>query len=471
MNIKIFKKYPAGFGSLFATQACFNIGFYGLKSIFILYVIKQYGLAESEAFSIFAAWMALSYGASIIGGWIADNSLGTKPTIILGSILQTLGIFLLMSHTQEFFYAALASISLGSGLIKPTLSTSVGMLFKDPKDPAKDKAYSTFYIAMNIGGLIAPLVCGVINNYYEMYYNNLLLITIIAVGACFFYRGTNFKQEKSFSNPIYITLLLAALFGTFYLLFKYQNSFNHLMGIVAIGSLLYFSKIFVQSSLQERRDLLGIVFYILSFVLFCALFEQESSSLMLFFDKAVDRNLMGFVIPPAFLLALGPVFVLICSPILILLFERVIEKKQPLNGLTKLSFGFAFLGLSFLVISLSCYAGASMFWIVLAILMQTIGELLIVPIGFANISKLAPPHLRTRMMSFWLMAIAYGNYCGGFIAKLSINHAPTLESSLSHYRSFFFNLAIMPCCIALMLFIYYYVKSKRFSKPSSPYPV
>ena len=257
--MNIFKQYPAGFGSLFATQTCFNIGFFGLKVTFILYVINQYGLAEDEAFSIFASLMALSYGTSIIGGWVADSCLGIRSTVILGSLLQTVGIFLLMSNTQELFHAALAAISLGSGLIKPALPTSVGMLFKDPKDPAKDKSYSTFYMAMNIGNIIAPLMCGIVNTLFGLN-SNLLLSIIIAVGAYFFYRGTDFKQEKpltsgsfAHSSPMFILLLLVTLLYGFYLVFKYPDYFNHLMSIITIGSLFYFSKLFVQCSLQERQ--------------------------------------------------------------------------------------------------------------------------------------------------------------------------------------------------------------------------
>ena len=471
----IFKKYPQGFGGLFFTQAFFNFSFYGLKSLFILYVIGQFSLSEREAISLFATLMALSYGTSIVGGWIADNILGTKNTIIVGGILQASGIFCLMFPSQELCFLALALISLGSGFFKPTLSTSVGMLFKNPKDPKKDKAYSTFYIAMNLGSFIAPLLCGFISKAYGGYYNSLLLIIVTLMGGVYlFYARIHFKQRYNsnlsmnsfFLSPLFLGALVIALLFCLYLLFKYHDSFSHLMGVIALGSFIYFGKIFYQSDPQEKRDISNILLYILLFTFFCSLFEQAGSSLMLFFDKAVDRRIMGIEVPPAALLSLGPIFVLICGPLLVLFSEKILERKTTLDGLIKLGIGFILIGLSFLILALSCNqddALVSPFWVIGAILVQTLGELWIVPIGFSNVSKLSPPRFRSLMMSFWLMAIAYGHYLGGFIAQFSLIDPSVSESSGEHYHTFFLNLAFMPCAMALLLFLFYYIKQSRRS--------
>lgn len=465
----IFKKYPRGFGSLFSTQAFFNFSFYGLKSLFILYGIEQFSLTETEAIGFFATLMALSYATSLIGGWVADNKLGTKNTIVLGGVLQALGIVCLMFTSKELFCLALAFISLGSGFYKPNLSTSVGMLFEDSRDPQKDKAYSTYYIAMNLGSFAAPLFCGFVGKIYGGYYNSLLLIIVTLIGGVYlFYQKLNFSQEKKESLPqhvllshsVFVGVGFVALMGILYLLFKYHQSLSHLMGIIAVSSILYLGKIVYQSNSQERKNILSIVLYILLFTLFCALFEQAGSSLMLFFNKAVDRQIFGIEFPSATLLSLGPAFVLLCSPLLILFSEKILEKKGPLDGLLKIGIGFILTGLSFVILDLSCNTPkdlASPLWVVGAILVQTFGELLIVPIGFSNISKLAPPRFRSLMMSFWLMAIAYGHYFGGFIAKFSVSESLSVETSLMHYQSFFLNLSYVPCLVGIGLFFYYYI--------------
>lgn len=470
MAFNVFKKYPQGFSALFFTQACFNFSFYGLKSIFLLYVIAQFDLSEKEAISLFATLMALSYATSLIGGWIADNGLGTKNAIILGGVLQAAGISFLMSTSQEFCFIALALISLGSGFFKPTLSTSVGMLFENPKDSQKDKAYSTFYLAMNLGSFIAPLLCGFISKAYGGYYNSLLLIIVTLAGGIYlFYQKIYFKQSKEdaslanrmFSHPIFIGGFVTILLLFLYFIFKYHSSFNHLMGVIILGSIFYFSRIFYLSDAQEKKDLLSILFYILLFTIFCSLFEQAGSSLMLFFDKAVDRQILGIEFPAAALLSLGPIFVLMFGPLLILFTEKILEKKRKMDGLIKLGIGFLLTGLSFLVLAVSASGNnalASPFWIIGAIFLQTIGELWIVPIGFSNISKLSPPRFRSLMMSFWLMAIAYGHYFGGFIAQFSIEDTLLNEPPLTHYQTFFLSLSIVPCFIGVFLFFYYYIK-------------
>lgn len=469
----IFKQYPSGFGSLFSTQAFFNFSFYGLKSIFILYVIGQFSLSEAEAIGFFATLMTLSYATSLIGGWIADNKLGTKNTIVLGGVLQAFGIFCLMSTSKELFFLALALISLGSGFYKPNLSSSVGLLFEDPRDPQKDKAYSTYYIAMNLGSFAAPIFCGVVGKIYGGYYNSLLLIAVTLVGGVYlFYQKLNLNQEKVqrprkpalLSHSAFLGACFIVLLGILYLLFKYHESFSHLMGVISIFSLLYLGKIFYQSGPQEKRDVLHIILYILLFTLFCALFEQAGSSLMLFFDKAVDRQLLGIEFPSAVLLSLGPVFVLICSPCLILFSEKILEKNHSMNGFVKIGIGFILTGFSFAILALGSPTQnelVSPWWVFGALLVQAFGELLIVPIGFSNISKLAPPRYRSLMMSFWLMAIAYGHYLGGFIAKFSVNSSSVAEISLDHYATFFWNLGLIACGLGLILFIYHYVKQCR----------
>ena len=472
MAVNFFKKYPLGFRGLCVTQTCYNFSFYGLKSIFILYVIAQLSVSKSDAISLFATLLTVAYGTSLMGGWIADNHLGKKPTIILGGLFQALGIFLLMFPVEEIDFFALALIALGSGFFKPTLSTSVGMLFENPRDPAKDNAYSTFYMVMNLGSFIGPLFCGFVSKTYGGYYASLCLIIVTLMGGLyFFYEKVHYKQESyvlkkiSFSRLFFIGIGIIAFLFCLKQVFKYHAFFSHLIGVIACGSILYFGTLFYQSSSQERRDLLNISLYIVLFTFFCALFEQAGSSLMLFFDKSVNRQILGIEVPTSVLLSLNPIFVLICSPFLVLFSEKVLEKKRSIDGFIKIGVGFFLTGLSFLILALGCYQEDTLvplLWVIAAFLIQTMGELLIVPIGYSNISKLSPPRFRSVMMSFWLMAIAYGNYLSGFIAQFSLNEPLPSESSLDHYQTFFLSLAVAPCVVAILLFAFYHRKQLKF---------
>ncbi len=468
MTFNIFKKYPLGFRGLCVTQTYYNFSFYGLKSIFVLYVIAQLSVSKSNAISLFATLLTVAYGTSLVGGWIADNRLGKKPTIILGGLFQALGIFLLMFPVEEIVYFALALIALGSGFFKPSLSASVGMLFENPKDPAKDNAYSAFYMVMNFGSFIGPLFCGFISQTYGGYYASLCLIIVTLMGGLyFFYEKVSYKQESyvlekiSFSHLFLTGIGIVAFLFCLKQVFKYHTSFSHLVGVITGGSVVYFGALFYQSNGQERRDLLRIVLYVILFTFFCALFEQAGSSLMLFFDKSVNRQILGTEIPSSALLSLNPIFVLVLSPFLVLFSEKVLEKKKNIDGFIKMGMGFFLTGLSFLILALSCRQEDTLvplLWLIGAFFIQTMGELLIVPIGYSNISKLSPPRFRNVMMSFWLMAIAYGNYLSGFIAQFSIDDSLLSEPSLTHYQMFFLSLSILPCFIGVSLFFYYYVK-------------
>ena len=478
MKLNFFKRCPAGFSGLFLTQVFYIFSFYGLKSIFVLYAISQFSFSEKEAVSLYATFMALSYVCSMIGGWIADKSLGIKHTLYLGGCLHISGVLCLMFSAQQMCFAGMALISLGSGFFKPNLSTAVGMLFENPKDPKKDKTYSAFYMAMNLGSFIAPLLCGFIGRRYGWHYGLGLFVISVSSGLYFFHTKSNFKHKKEIfisesdllSNAFFVGILLVVLLSLIYFLFQYRDSFDHLMGIIALGSFIYLGKVFYECNRQERADILMILLYILIFTFFCSLFEQAGSSLMLFFDKTVDRHILDIEFPSSTLFSLGSIFVIICSPLLMMFCERVLEKDKPMDGLVKVMIGFLFLSLSFFILMLGCWQEkglVSPFWVGGALLIQTIGELLIVPIGFSNVSKLSPPRFRSVMMSFWLMAIAYGSYFSGFIARSSlIQGSASSEISLEHYRHFFFGLGLMPLGASLLLFILYGFRKRLLFKQS-----
>jgi len=476
MKLNFFKRYPEGFSGLFLAQAFYIFSFYGLKSIFVLYMIYQFSLSEKEAISLYASFMALSYLCSLIGGWIADKSLGIKHTLYLGGCLQICGVLCLIFFVPSMCFIGLAFISLGSGFFKPNLSTAVGMLFEDPKDPKKDKTYSAFYMAMNLGAFIAPLLCGFIGRRYGWHYGLGLFILSVSSGLYFFHTQSNFNHKKEtfisesdfLSNPFFVAMFLIFLLSLLYFLFQYRDSFDHLMGIIALGSFIYLGKIIYKCNRQERRDVLTILLYILFFTFFCSLFEQAGSSLILFFEKVVDKRIMGIEFPSSTLFSLAPIFVLILSPLLMMFCEKVLEKNKPLDGLFKVMIGFLFVSFSFFILMLGCWQKKSLvspFWVVGAILIQTIGELWIVPVGFSNVSKLSPPRFRSVMMSFWLMAIAYGSYFSGFIARFSlVEREVSSDISLEYYRHFFFSLGLMPLGVVFLLFVVVSLKKILLAK-------
>lgn len=466
------KRHLTEFSSVYITQTLFNISFYGIRSIFVLYAVNRLLLNDAQAISFFATFMTLCYGTSLIGGYIADKGWGVKNTVMAGGTLSASGFLCILLPSPDLFFLGLALASLGSGYFKPNLLTAAGLLFENPKDPQKERVYSFLYMAMNLGALIAPVLCGFVGKTWGWHYG-IMLIALIFTGATYFVHKTmrfhpSYNEIRSISKGklFWGNLSLVALL---YCLFKYQESFHSLMGIITCGSILCLGKIYYQCNPQERKDVLTIIAYILLFALFCTLFEQEGTSLMLFFEKAVDRQIMGAVIPSSSFLSLGSLFVLICSPFLLFLSSQYFEKAKPMNGFVKTGWGFLCVAASFGILAFACQVnGASIpfLWIVGAIFMQVIGELWVAPVSFSKISQYAPPRFKSILMSFWSMAIAYGHYLAGFVAQLSLNNRTSLslDNSFEGYRMFFLQLGIFPLCVGLSLLSYQAIKSHITSR-------
>jgi POT family proton-dependent oligopeptide transporter len=468
------RQYFPAFNTIYITQPLFNACFYGLKSIFVLYVISQFSLTEEEAISLFATFMSLCYATTLIGGYVADNGLGIKNTVTFGGVLTGLGLLFLLFPSEDLCFLGLALVSLGSGCFKPNLLASVGLTFKNPRDSKKDGAYSLIYTFGNLGGLVLPATCGFVGKIYGFHYSIILVAAIFASATYLYYITMQFRtsneQGFNFFRKALFWLLLS-LIALLYALFKYRELFHGTMGIIASGSIVYFGTILFRCSAEEKRSVLTAMCYVLLFAVVCTLGEQAGSSMILFFEKAVDRNVLGMLIPSSVFLSLNPFFVLICSPILIILSAKYLEKTKPVSGFVKSGIGFLLTAISFGILALSTIQASNSLisptWIVLAIFVQTLGELWIVPVGLSQISQNSPQHLQSVMMSFWTMAIAYAHYMGGFIALYSLTKTITDESSSHIYRNFFFSLGSIPLVVGFLVLLYCGLKPLILRKQKS----
>jgi POT family proton-dependent oligopeptide transporter len=471
MNITNLKQLTSGFNMIYLTQPLFNACFYGIRAIFVLYVINRFSLTDTQAVSLFATFMTLCYGTSLIGGYIANKGLGVKDTSILGGILTVAGLLCISFPSEDCCFLGLALISLGSGCFKPNLMTAVGMIFEDPKDPRKDRAYSIMYMVGNLGILIVPTLCSFVEKDWGGHYAILLLGVIFTVATYLVYKTIRLhpswqeKQTISINNLFWGVLFLIAVL---YLLFKYRDYFHGLMGILTCASIVCLGKIYIQCNREERRSVLTVKAYTLLFAICASFGEQAGSSMVLFYKKAVNRHVFGFELPSSALLSLGSIFVLFCMPLQSFLSARYLEKTKPLNGFVKMGCGFVAMALGFWVLSLSAWQDEGslipLSWIALAIFIQTLGELWIAPISMSKVSQHSPARLQSIMMSFWPMAIAYGHYFGGVMAQFSLR--PAGEDSFARYQSFFFYLGLLALGVGILVLLCRGIKSHVFGKLS-----
>jgi POT family proton-dependent oligopeptide transporter len=451
--------YPQGSMSIFLTQALFNFGFFGFKSLVILYAIDFYALKESEAINIFATLMTLSYATSLVGGFLADKLIGPQNTLLIGGVLSSLGVGLLIFPLNTNVFFALTLLSLGSGCFKPNLSTLLSLLFKDPQDSHKDSAFTILYVAMNLGNFLGPIFCSLASHYYGWISGFAAIVVSFMTGTYLLFRQMRHLKDlvrtTTFIQSLQAVSILVASGGALYFLFTYRNYFDGLMGIIMVISLICFGTIFYKSTHQEREGLIKTIPYIFLFAFFCALFEQAGSSIMIFFERVVDRQMLGFILPSSSLLSFDPIFVLVLGLLIPLLSKNYLKKSYKIDGLTKFGIGFLFIGFSFGVLALGSTLSQipiTITWILVAILFQTFGELFIIPVGFASISKFAPRRYLSLMMSLWLMAISYGHYLAGILAQFSLN--PTKDGpkeNLDIYHQFFFHLSLVSLGLAFVL--------------------
>ncbi|MBP1888816.1 POT family proton-dependent oligopeptide transporter [Clostridium moniliforme] len=409
-------KHPPGLYLLFLTEMWERFSYYGLRSLLMLYLTVSFvqgglGYSVSSGAFIYAVYTGFTYFTPIIGGWLADNFLGQKKAIIIGAIIMAIGNFALFADGSRIgLYIGLALLIVGNGFFKPNISTVVGQLY-DKEDKRKDSAFTIFYMGINLGSLIAPLICGLLAED---------IFAKTANGAIIHY---GFKY--GFLAAAIGMVLGAIIFVTFS-----PKYLAHVGGLnKEVNKTNEYKKTNANKPLtkQEKRRI-GAILVLAAFVIFFWTgFEQAGSSLTIFTQKLTNREIGGMTVPVAWFQSCNPVFVLILSPILAKLWIKLANReKGDLSVPVKMAMGMIILGIGFLfmvgaVLSIggaeNPVAKASMWWIVLTYFCNTVGELCLSPIGLSMVSKLAPIKYASLLMGIWMAASGIANLSAGLIAS------------------------------------------------------
>lgn len=446
--------------AIFYTQLLFNFGFFGLKSLFVLYMLTNLYFNTETALDLFASMMSLSYATSLLGGWIADKFLGPRWTLALGGLITVLGLIFFILSLHLTTYIGMALISLGCGFFKPNFSNMISIVLNHEESEKKDEIFTNLYIMMNVGGFLGPLICGLIYHYTGWLASiSLIIVSFVGGVSLFLYSTSSVKKSLDRSQIFYLFFFLSLGLLILTLLFKNIVYFSWFISLSIMITFIYFLSFYKNSSIEEKSNLHKAIGYILLFTLFCMLYEQAGSSMLLFFEKNVDRNCFGIIIPSSGFLALGPLFILLMGKNTTPLLEKILNNKKSLGTLQKFSIGFFFTSCSFAIFSISAFIAESssskvnLMWGVGAILLQVIGEIFIIPAGFSKITKLSPKKHVGFMMGFWLLSIAYGHYLAGVLARYYLH--PRGEG-IENYNTFFTNLSFFSFFISIILILYLY---------------
>ncbi len=391
--------HPRGLSTLFFTEMWERFSYYGMRALLILYMTAAaanggLGFDTQHAASVYGWYTFGVYALAIPGGWIADRFLGQYRSVLIGGIIIALGQFSLALRPLPFFFGGLVLIAVGTGLLKPNISTMVGSLY-EPADERRDAGFSLFYMGINLGAMIAPLIVGTLGQRVDWHLG-------FAVGGVGMTLGlAQYVLGRQRLNPALQRLARAPKPGP-----RERGSSTHLAG--------GFSR-------EEWKRIAAIgVFFVFS-TLFWGAFEQAGSSLNLFADRHTRLAVLGLSFPSTWFQSLNSLFIIAFAPVFAWLWVALGKRQREPSSPAKFGWGLLLVGLGFLLlVPAAAFAQhgvrVSPAWLVGVYLLHTFGELCLSPVGLSLVTKLAPQRIAGLMMGVWFLSIASGNKVGGWVA-------------------------------------------------------
>ena len=423
----IISQHPKGLVTLFFTELWERFSYYGMRAILVLYLVSEtsssnpgLGWSNYEAIKLYGWYTALVYLACIPGGIIADKIISSQKAVLWGGGFLCIGHLSLAIENINFFYSGLLFIILGVGLLKPSISSLVGSLYKK-NDLRRDQGFTIFYIGINIGAFLASLTVGFVGERYGWHYGFSLAGIGMVIGQIFFFSG-----RKEFKN----------------LNFK-KKTIKHRK---------------IDKFEFDRIKLIVLASLIL--IIFWASFEQAGGLMNIFAYQKTDRylDILDFVVPASWFQSINPLLIIFLG-FYVSLFWYLIEKKKKLNSsIFKIAVGIIIMGLGFIFmffasIEFEKFGKSSMHWLVLAYLFHTIGELCASPVILSYITKLSPKRLVSSIMGIYFAAIGIGNKLAGVIGQ----HSERLGE-----KFIFLGITIVCAFVGLVVILF----NKRLSKLS-----
>ena len=457
--------HPAGLSTLFFTEMWERFSYYGMRAILLLFMTAPalaggLGWGTAKAGPIYGLYTSMVYLTALPGGWIADRLIGPRRAVLIGGVIIALGHLSLTFHAISTFYLGLFLIVSGTGLLKPNISTMVGSLY-GPDDRRRDAGFSIFYMGINLGAFIAPLICGFLaqsDRWKSILASfgirpeaswhwgfgaaavgmTLGLVQYVLGGRRLGKAGllpdrpeeveARARRAKRFFVVMAVVAALVLLAGWLraqgVVPITAQGVTTFVGYALLVIPLLYFVYLFRTPGFTaaERKRMAAIFLFFVFASLFWSAFEQAGSTLNLFADRFTRNSIFGFKFPSSWLQSVNSFFIWTLAPVFAWLWIKL-GKREP-SSPAKFASGLFFVGLGFLVLAFGAIVSGpagnrvSVFWLLAVYLLHTIGELCLSPVGLSTMTKLAPVQVTSQMMGIWFLASAEGNFVGGQVAGL-----------------------------------------------------
>ncbi|WP_294324052.1 peptide MFS transporter [uncultured Chryseobacterium sp.] len=444
-EIQDFKgKYPKQIWSLFFSEMWERFCFYGMRGMLVFFMISQLNFHESEANLQYGATQAFVYAFTFIGGLFADKILGFRKSLFWGGLLMIVGSAILATDPHQFFFLGIAFTVVGTGFFKPNISSMVGQLYK-PNDSRADAGFSLFYAGINLGALLGGYLCIAIGKgeildhlipeslRWNVAFGLAAIVMVISLinfvftqkrmGPIGLQPGHPENETKSAPIPKWIeygVYALSLIFVPIIMVMVAKTEYtDYFMWTVGPLTLIYLFYEMTKVTPSERKKLWAALVFILFSILFWGIYEQSGGSLSIFAAKNLNKDLLGLD-PNGVNNSGGAFFIIFLAPLIGLLWIWMNKKKIEPNTIIKFGLGFIFLGLGYYILFATKFFAnlqgiTSLNFFTIALLVITLGELCLSPIGLSIMTKLSTKNLQGMMMGMWFLASAYGQYVAGII--------------------------------------------------------
>ncbi len=445
---RAFFGHPRGLATLFFTEMWERFSYYGMRALLILFMTASaaeggLGFDVAQAGAVYGLYTSAVYMMSLPGGWLADRFLGKRRAVWYGGVLIASGHFSMAVPTLASFYFGLVLIVLGTGLLKPNISAIVGDLYT-ASDIRRDSGFSIFYMGINLGAFIAPILCGYLGQRVDWHMGFGLAGVGMTLGLIQYRLGARHlgeagvhpvapetaeaaaRQRAQLRIGLIALALIPAVLAVLSMTglaeitaVRVADAFGVLLlllVVVVLGAVLFLGS----WTPVERKRLIVILVLFLAASLFWSVFEQAGSTLNLFAQRSTENTALGLSFPSSWFQSMNALFLIAFAPVFAWVWMRMGESGPSVT--TKFVLGLVFAGLGFAVMMGAAQLAASgvkvsPMWLTVTYLLHTFGELCLSPVGLSAMTKLAPSSVVSLMMGVWFLATSVGNYLGGRMAS------------------------------------------------------
>ena len=445
---RAFFGHPRGLSTLFFTEMWERFSYYGMRALLLLYMTAPLtagglGFETAQGGAIYGLYTSMVYLATMPGGWIADRLIGPRRAVLYGGLFIAAGHFSMALASLATFYLGLFLIVIGTGLLKGNVSVIVGKLYA-MGDIRRDAGFSIFYMGINLGAFIAPLICGYLGQQIAWHYGFAAAGVGMLLGVIQYVLGgkslddaglepaaataeerARWKRQGALWGGLFVTLAAVVGIGGYTGAVPITaTQVADAAGVMLIAIVFgFFGWLYLAGgwTVEERRRLYLIGVLFLAASIFWSLFEQAGSTLNLFARDSTRNTAFGFDFPSSWFQSMNSMFLILFAPVMAWVWIRLAAAGKEPSTPMKFAWGLVFAGLGFAILVLPARAEAQLaspLWLTTTYFLHTVGELLLSPVGLSAMTILAPPRIGGLMMGVWFLATSVGNFISGRVSGL-----------------------------------------------------